>query len=80
MSQVHPKLEYNVGSFGTASIGVLPMVRDLSGPLLCRLFERSFRYWFCGLEDPDKEDIVLLSVEWPHGCPLVEVDVFTSSE
>ena len=80
MSRVHPKLGYSIGSFGTALTGVSPMVRDLSGPLLCRLFERSLQYWSCGLEDPHEEDIVLLSVEWPCGCPLVEVDVFTASE
>ena len=56
------------------------MVRDLSGPLLCQLFKRSFRYWSCSLKDPDKEDVVLLSVEQAHDCPLVEVDVFTASE
>ena len=56
------------------------MVRDFSGPLLCQLFERSLRYWSCGLEEPDEEDVVLLSVEWPHGCPLVEAGVFTASE
>ena len=56
------------------------MVRDLSGPLLCRLFKCSLRYWSCGLEDPDEEDVVLLSVKQPRDCPLVEADVFTASE
>ena len=78
MSGVHPKLGYNVGSFGTTSMGVSPIVRDLSGPLLCQLFEHSLQNQSCGLADPDEEDVVCLSVEQPHGCPLVEAGVFTT--
>ena len=57
-----------------------PIMRDFSGPLLCRLFEHSLRYGSCSLADPDKEDVVHLSVEQPRGCPLVEAGVFTASE
>ena len=80
MSQVHPKLGYNIGSFGTTSMGVSPIVRDLSGPLLCQLFECSLRNGSCSLADPEKEDVVCLSVEQPCGCLLVEVGVFTTSQ
>ena len=80
MSWVHPKLGYTIGSFGTASMGVSLMVRDLSGPLLCWLFKRSLQYGSCDLADPDEEDVVRFSVEQPHGCPPVEAGAFTASE
>ena len=80
MSRVHPKLGYTIRSFGTTSMGVSLMVRDLSGPLLCRLFECILQYGSCGLEGPDKEEVDCLSVEWPHGCPPPEVGFFTISE
>ena len=80
MSQVHPELGYNIRSFGTASTGVSPIVRDFSSPLLCRLLEHSLWYGSCSLADPDEEDVVHLSVGWLRGCPPVEVGVFTTSE
>ena len=80
MSHVHPKLGYTIRSFGTTSTGVSPMVRDLSGPLLCRLFEHILQYGSCGLEGPDKEGVVRLSVERPCGCLPPEVGAFTISE
>ena len=80
MSQVHSRLGYKVRPFGTTSMGVSPIVRDFSGPLLCQLFKHSLQYESCSLADPDEEDVVCLSVEWPHGCPPVEVGVFTTSE